>query len=172
MTPFSCIFKKKNPVKVIWSLLAAVLIILNFSWGHQNSSAVSKEGKCINTWSKLKTNPPLCKLWFSSSRLLMRETSSPWSAELLLMLLPVLWTAKTETERDQYSLMRTSDGGCGILVVSSNRTPMCEKTAGCSLNSQALEPESDSTSMQQFTDPSRNMQVTVSELETAQKRHL
>lgn len=49
---------------------------------------------------------------------------------------------------------------------------MCEKTAGCNLNSQALEPESDSTSMQQFTDPSRNMQVTVSELETAQKRHL
>lgn len=32
------------------------------------------------------TNKPLWKLWFSSSRLLMREMTSPWSAALLLLL--------------------------------------------------------------------------------------
>lgn len=44
-----------------------------------------RKTKSIISNQSCHTNKPLCKLWFSSSRLLIRETSSPWSATLLLL---------------------------------------------------------------------------------------
>lgn len=43
---------------------------------------------------------PLYKLWFSNSKLLMRETSSPWSPELLPLCTEQTFTYNEKPEAD------------------------------------------------------------------------
>lgn len=59
---------------------------------------------------------PLYKLWFSNSKLLMRETSSPWSAEL-----PPLCTEQTFTYNEK---LKQNSSYANQLSIT--QTPKCD----------------------------------------------